>query len=70
MSELLAIGMSFASQISDGHQDYKQRTIDKWQQTFNMPRKQKKAVRKHLMLDFQIIAWMEEDSFIFSPLFK
>lgn len=70
MSEILAIGMSFASQISDRHKQYKQRTTDAWHKTFDMPRKMKKSMRKKIMLDFQIIHWMEDDSFSFSPLFK
>lgn len=69
-SQLLSTGISFMLDMRDKHDDFKQRTIDAWQKTFYMPRKQKKAVRKSLMLDFQIIAFMEEDEFTFSSLFK
>jgi len=53
------IGMSeaFHYSIQSNQEDWKTKILEKWNKTYDMPRKMKKRIRKELQLEWSIANW-------------
>lgn len=56
--------INFGLQCHIGHELFQERTINSWNNSKNLPRKQKKKLRKKLQFDFAIINY-SENNFLF-----
>lgn len=57
LAQGMAIGLYHYTAMKSNNEDWKERLRREWQESKNLPRKQKKAKRKELELDWQIASW-------------
>lgn len=66
LNGLMITGIAMLAQAQSGADkfsgDLKQRAIDKWEKSKQLPRKAKKLMRKDALLDLQISEWTDDFS--------
>jgi hypothetical protein len=57
LTEILGMVMPYINEMEEAKEEFKERTLQKWKESKNYPRKKKKKVRKILRLDWAIANW-------------
>ena len=53
----IGLGMVLMAEQQEMRKEWKERILNDWEKTIQMPRKMKKKRRKHLMLEFNIASY-------------
>lgn len=64
LNGILGFVSPFVEEFDEAKKKNKQKLIEirqKWHESKNLPRKKKKLIRKHLMLDYSIFKWAEDN---------
>jgi hypothetical protein len=54
---MVGMVMPYINEIETSREEYKERTLQKWKDSRNLPRKKKKKVRKELKIDWALATW-------------
>ena len=60
MHSFLAQGLAMFHEMKERNETKLREIEDEWQRSRSYPRKKKKAVRKHLMLEYRIFSYANE----------